>query len=282
MNVCQVDGCNQKVSKPDHALCLDHWKAERSGQIKHCEKCRRWHAKGSPCSGVTQSSDPDDAPDEPGYLSSTKIGKHFGLSNVKINSILYEMGWIEKYGNGWSPTDRGNAIGANVSEGKRRRGAIPYVLWPASIVNHAALLSSIENLNITESRSRQRPISTIESDFRTKFPARYFTQDGHHVRSKAEALIDNWLYMQRHVHAYERRLPIEEECYCDFYLPEGKGVYIEFWGRESDPKYRQRKAVKQAIYAKHGFQLIELGDAELERLDDVLPRMLLRFGIDTK
>jgi hypothetical protein len=47
------------------------------------------------------------------------------------------------------------------------------------------------------------------------------------VRSRAEVLIDNWLYMQGIVHAYERRLPIEEECYCDFYLP--KGVYIEFW-----------------------------------------------------
>jgi len=61
----------------------------------------------------------------------------------------------------------------------------------------------------------------------------------------------------------------------------GRGVYIEFWGRESDPKYRDRKAAKQAIYAKHGLRLIELGDAEIERLDDVLPRMLLRFGIES-
>ena len=53
------------------------------------------------------------------------------------------------------------------------------------------------------------------------------------------------------------------------------------WGMESDPKYRDRMAVKQAIYAKHGLRLIELGDAEIERLDDVLPRMLLRFGIES-
>ena len=32
-----------------------------------------------------------------------------------------------------------------------------------------------------------------------------------------------------------------------------------------------RQAVKRAIYAKHGLRLIELGDAEIERLDDVLP-----------
>jgi hypothetical protein len=91
----------------------------------------------------------------------------------------------------------------------------------------------------------------------------------------------HFLYDEGLVHAYERRLPIEAECYCDFYLPGGKGVYIEFRGRESDPKYRDRKAAKQAIYAKHRFQLIELGDAEIERLDEVLPRLLLAYGIKT-
>lgn len=46
--------------------------------------------------------------------------------------------------------------------------------------------------------------------------------------------------MSEIVHAYERKLPIEEEVYCDFYLPNGK-VYIEFWGLESDERYIQRK-----------------------------------------
>lgn len=104
---------------------------------------------------------------------------------------------------------------------------------------------------------------------------------GHMVRSRAEVLIDNWLYMQGIVHAYERRLPIEEECYCDFYLPGGKGVYIEYWGRESDAKYRERQTAKRAIYAKHNLRLIELGDPDIERLDDTLPRELVRFGINS-
>lgn len=94
-------------------------------------------------------------------------------------------------------------------------------------------------------------------------------------------LIDNWLYMQGIVHAYERRLPIEEECYCDFYLPKGKGVYIEYWGLETDPKYRARQAAKRAIYTKYNLRLIELNDADIERLDAVLPRMLLKFGIES-
>jgi hypothetical protein len=281
MNNCQVEGCTRKVSKPEHSLCLEHWKAERSGQIKRCDRCQCWHDPASPCRATGKSS-PDDATDEPGYLSSTKIGKHFGLSSVKINLILAELGWIEKYVKGWVPTDRGNALGANVREGKS--SGVPFVVWPASILGFPPFVESVKEQGgaAAETPSGKRPnTKSTDDNFRDKFPATHRAQDGHMVRSRAELLIDNWLYMQGIVHAYERRLPIEEECYCDFYLPGGKGVYIEFWGRESDPKYRERKAVKQALYARHGFQLIELGDAEIERLDDVLPRMLLRFGIES-
>jgi hypothetical protein len=100
----------------------------------------------------------------------------------------------------------------------------------------------------------------------------------HYVRSRAEMLIDNWLYMSEIVHAFERKLPIEEDLYCDFYLPVGK-VYIEFWGLENDEKYIERKQEKIKIYQKYGFNLIELNDADIQNLDDILPKKLLQFGI---
>jgi hypothetical protein len=188
MDLCQAEGCTRTVSKPGHSLCLEHWKAERSGQIKRCGKCERWHAAGSPCRAAPTQSDSDDAPDEPGYLSSTKIGKHFGISSVKINLILAELGWIEKYVKGWSPTDRGNALGANVRE---MRNGTPYVVWPESILKNAALLDSVFEQS---GGQRTRPAakrSDENDDFRTKFPATFRTQDGHMVRSRAEVLIDN-------------------------------------------------------------------------------------------
>ena len=91
-------------------------------------------------------------------------------------------------------------------------------------------------------------------------------------------LVDNWLYMAELVHAYERKLPVEEDAYCDFYLPEGK-VYIEFWGMEDDPKYAERMKVKKNLYAKYGFNLIDLNDADVHNLDDILPAKLLKFGV---
>jgi len=91
-------------------------------------------------------------------------------------------------------------------------------------------------------------IEVEEKNFRSKFPAKHRTEDGHWVRSKSELIIDNWLYNKGIVHAYERQVPIEEELYCDFFIPEGK-VWIEYWGLE-DEKYLKRKELKKELYKK--------------------------------
>jgi hypothetical protein len=280
MEKCQVEGCSREVSKSGHQLCLDHWKAERAGHVAKCERCGRWHENaGKRCKGCSnETAGEEESPS--GFLSSTKIGDRLGISNVKVNLILAELGWIEKYVKGWVPTERGNALGANVRE---MRNGTPFVVWPPAILDNKVFRASIEEQTATKKIAGDytKPAAPRKDDIRTKFPANFCTSDGHMVRSRAELLIDNWLYMQKIVHAYERRLPIEEECYCDFYLPGGKSVYIEYWGLEADPKYRERQAAKRSIYEKHNLRLIELGDAEIERLDDVLPRMLLKFGIES-
>lgn len=115
-----------------------------------------------------------------------------------------------------------------------------------------------------------------EDDFRNKFPATYITEDGHRVRSKAEQIIDNWLYHKGIVHAYERRVPIEEEVYCDFFIPLGQKVWIEFWGSE-EARYIKRKNLKKNFYKKHNKNLIELDDRDIEKLDDVMPIKLRPF-----
>ena len=91
-------------------------------------------------------------------------------------------------------------------------------------------------------------------------------------------MIDNWLYTNGFAHAYERKLPIEQDVYSDFFIKEGN-VYIEFWGMESDEKYSARKKVKQEAYSENDFNLIELNDNDLNNLDDILPRKLLQYGL---
>jgi len=101
------------------------------------------------------------------------------------------------------------------------------------------------------------------------------------VRSRGELLIDNWLYMAGILHAYERRLPIEDEAYCDFWIPGGK-VYIEYWGIDGDASYEARRRRKLALYRQHSLDLIEVTNEDIDRLDDVLPPKLLRFGVSSK
>lgn len=221
------------------------------------------------------------SPDIPIELvSSTKIGKEFGISANKLNYILSELGWVSKSLKGWVATAQGLKQGAIQSEDSR--SGVPYVKWPETISQSKALLNSINDVNGHESVSpaliEQNNNDSDSKEFREKFEAKHRSTDGHYVRSKAEMLIDNWLYMAEIVHAYERKLPIEENVYCDFYIPTGK-VYIEYWGYDNDPKYLARKQKKLAVYHKYDFKLIELNDKDVQNLDDVLPRLLLKFGV---
>ena len=212
------------------------------------------------------------------FLTSTAIGKHFELSPNKINFILSELGWVKKGElKGWVLTEQGKKMGGVQAEVKQT--GVPFVRWHQSIAKVAPLVDTIAQVKGTASKERKLEKGTSEEKgFREKFEAKLRTTDGHFVRSKAEMLIDNWLYMAEIVHAYERKLPIEEDVYCDFYIPTGK-VYIEYWGYENDQKYLARKKTKQEIYQKYGFNLIEVEDKDVQNLDDILPRFLLKFGV---
>jgi hypothetical protein len=214
------------------------------------------------------------------HYSATIIGQECNLSARKINMILSELGWIQRYIKGWQITDLGLKNGGVQKENSQN--GIPYVEWPKSILDNNVFKAIIKEVQGNNSSEVTESINNENSqyDFRSKFEAKHRATDGHFVRSKAEMLIDNWLYMAEIVHAYERKLPIEEEVYCDFYIPTGK-VYIEFWGLENDSKYETRKQAKKAIYEKYGFKLIELTDEDVFNLDDVLPKMLLKFGVQT-
>ncbi|GED67743.1 hypothetical protein BRE01_14450 [Brevibacillus reuszeri] len=210
------------------------------------------------------------------YLNATLLSQILKVSKLRINPILSELGWLEKDRKGWVLTKLGESIGGKQLEYEKT--GIPYVTWPESILSNKSLNETFKQIHGEFFEEKAESIDEIDTSFRDKFQAKHRSADGHFVRSKAEMLIDNWLYMSEIVHAYERKLPIEEDVYCDFYLPVGK-VYIEYWGLENDAKYIERKKTKLEIYRKYGFNLIELTDIDIQNLDDVFPKKLLKFGI---
>lgn len=213
-------------------------------------------------------------------LTATAIGRVFEIPGTKINLLLSELGCIAKDIKGWQITELGKRLGGIQS--KDKVSGVPYVRWPESIVSNKMLVASVREAKGEISSPieyKPRHVAPDDIEFREKFEAKLRATDGHYVRSKAEIIIDDWLYHSRIAHAYERKLPIEETQYCDFFINCGKGVYIEYWGEGSDPKYTSRTEQKRETYKKYGLQLIELTDKEVSNLDDVLPVKLLEFGI---
>jgi len=212
-------------------------------------------------------------------INSSTIGKEYNISAQKINTILAELGWIEKSNvGGWNLTKFGGKTGGIEMEA---RNGSPYVIWDKSILENPSFLESINiatGNNYDDSNSSAQQDNNID-EFRQKYDAKYRTQDGHRVRSRAEAMIDDYLYRNNIAHAYERRLPgIDEDVLSDFYILKGN-VFIEFWGMEENEKYAARKKTKLEIYAREGFHLIELNNDDIQSLDDILPRKLKKYGI---
>lgn len=262
------------IEKTDTGYCLTILGKENSGEVKKHAKFGEYITWDEnieiPNKLITQGKK---------FYSATKIAEKYKLSARKVNMILSEIGLIEKYLKGWTITSLGTQNGG--VEKENSKNGVPYVEWDERIFNTSAFSSIIKEVKGDAGEITQKNIeNSKDTGFREKFIAKHRATDGHMVRSKAEMLIDNWLYMAEIVHAYERKLPIEEEVYCDFYIPTGK-IYIEFWGLENEPKYAKRKQIKKDIYKKYGFKLIELTDEEVFNLDDVLPRMLLKFGVQT-
>jgi hypothetical protein len=166
--------------------------------------------------------------------------------------------------------------------GREKLQTIPDLYFDARgyLVNFTVpmeLVLSIVDMAAGRKATSHEPAAREEVDFRRKFPPKFLCSDGHWVRSKAELLVDNWLYTRRPpiAHAYERRLPVEEEAYADFYIPVGD-CYIEYWGLDT-PEYTDRQQRKLELYDRYKFRVISLREHDIEKLDDLLPVKLLKL-----
>lgn len=217
---------------------------------------------------------------DPKFLTATFISRHFDITPNRLNLILVELGWIKQDTEGWRVTKHGIAVGGK--QFKHQESGRSFVKWPDSIIENKNLSTILDEETTLNEQQKAEAKMVAEAkevlSFREKYPATFRTRDGHMVRSRAEVIIDNALYDYRLAHAYERKVPVEEELYSDFFIPT-ENVYIEFWGMEDDPQYAERKQAKKDIYKKYDFKLIELNDSDILYLDDNLPKKLLEYGI---
>ena len=226
-------------------------------------------------------------------LSATDIAKHFNSSPQKVNKNLSSLGWIELQPKGWLVTNLGKGQGGvefKASTGKR------YVKWPKDILDNDAIQSWFQSmLSESEKRSSSEPIVESEAEdvgmsdrqkLDSTFEPKHICLDGHKVRSKDETIIDNWLFSQGLVHAYDWEIRGKQgKMFCDFYIPPGArkrshGVYIEYWGVQNNKAYEARKRKKLQLYKKLDIldELIQLEPKHLKDLSSYLGAMLLEVA----
>lgn len=200
------------------------------------------------------------------------------LQPRQINRALAELGLQVHTLLGWELTAFGKRLGGQQAESESS-GAF-YVSWPHELVDHPVIHRELSRL---APPARQRPaVRTGEEDLFTDLPeetaAQRCTLDGHQLDSALQRQVCDWLYLAQLAHATGRALPVEENLVADFYLPQGS-VYIDCWDEHASPARMAARLRNQAVCEELGLPYLSIRAADAERLDEVLLRALLDFGI---
>ncbi len=193
----------------------------------------------------------------------------------RLNRALAELGLQAHSVLGWELTEQGRKLGGQQEESDNS-GAF-YVTWPHEIVDHPVI-----HRELMEQSDSGAPGPTADAQEDDLFANLGSTQlvgiDGHALETMLELQTCNWLYLAQLAHAHQRALPVEEVLYADFYLPVAR-VYVECWQEEEPVERLSLKLKKQDVYSDMGLRVVDIKERDGDRLDEVLGRPLMVFGI---
>ena len=212
-------------------------------------------------------------------ISAASMRRYYPRLHARqINRALAELGLQHHSILGWELTPLGKALGGQQEESDNS-GAF-YVTWPHEIIDnpviHRELTRQSDQIQPCEKKYDELEPDLFASAAQEAFSCQGI--DGHNLRTPLETRICNWLYLAQLAHACQRALPTEELVYADFYVPEGN-VYIDCWEAEVPANELSGKLHKRELYKAMGLRHIEINADDVERLDEVLGRGLLTFGI---
>ncbi|MDH4040386.1 MAG: phage antirepressor KilAC domain-containing protein [Gammaproteobacteria bacterium] len=210
-------------------------------------------------------------------INAASMRRYYPLLHARqINRALAELGLQRHSIIGWELTERGKALGG-LQEESDNSGAF-YVTWPHEIIDNPVIHRELTRQS--DQSQQLAPAPGAEPDLFTSSAAASpcIGVDGHKLGSPLEVRVCNWLYLAQLAHAYQRALPTEELVLADFYVPEGN-VYIDCWDADIPARALSGKLHKRELYRSLKLRHIEINAADAERLDEVLGRGLLAFGI---
>ena len=92
--------------------------------------------------------------------SSTQIGEKYNISARKINMILSEIGFTQKYLKGWNITKLGQKYGGVQKE--NHKSGVPFVVWPQSLFENSTFKAAIEEVEGKAGETTQNKIDKSE------------------------------------------------------------------------------------------------------------------------
>ena len=199
------------------------------------------------------------------------------LNARQINRALAELGLQQHSILGWELTRLGRSLGG-MQEESNSSGAF-YVTWPHEIVDNPVV-----NRELSFQSNQFLPPAAPEGGEPDLFSvgSSQLDQcrgiDGHSLQSLLQTQVCNWLYLAQLVHAAQRTLPVEELIYADFYLPAGN-IFIDCWDADLPASQLSSRLRKRELYRELELRHLEVNAGDGDKLDEVLGRGLLGFGI---
>lgn len=201
------------------------------------------------------------------HLSATALGKEYDLTARETNRVLAELGWIKHGFQGWEPTPLGQQMGAMQLENDS--SGTCYVVWPQAVAEDTVLA---------------RQLALTGSIFRRAEPADdlfaqqegFAAPDGHQHNSRLALQVCHWLYLAGISHATHKRLPVAEELFADFYLPQYQ-VFVECW--DSAGAGLAQRMRRRDLYQRLGFSVIDVEPEADDRVDELMTRAVRKLGI---
>ncbi len=212
-------------------------------------------------------------------LRARLLGSELGISSHRFNALLAELGWQRKHHRGWILTDHGKTLGGREEEDNE--SGVPFTLWPRSVLENSQLQNVLQHIRspraIVPGETAEEDSSQRALDFET-YDSSEPALDGHLLDNPEDKALCNWLYLMNVSHAYRRQLPVDELGCCDFYLPSAQ-LHIETWHAAESGKALSQKMARIDYYQKNNLAFVEISAEQLENLDTVLPKLLLKYGI---
>ncbi len=262
---CQICGKDGYMYYP---FCKEHLEMKNKGLLEKCDNCDNWHIKTVPCScsAPKVTAKTTTAPKQ-------KTCKYCGKPSGQYD-VCKECYYKKDKATTAKPTkttDKAPAVAEKVCKqcGK-----------PSGQYDMCKECYFKSQNTTAPDYSTKAIVKEIDAtDVRKKWETMIRTTDGHYVRSYSEKAIDDWLYNNGIVHAYEKKVFFKENpdktVIADFYLPEGK-IYIEFFGLNTED-YLKRVEEKKSLFESNKLNLICLGEEHMKNLDDVLGSLIYQY-----